>query len=221
MIPRRDPIEELSLLLQRPPPRQFVTSALSISSPGGASAKWKGKQRAEAPPPIVDPSRLSLPPIEVDDPIPSSPRIPEEDELSSDEEPLARTHRQRMPDNPPRIPVNPPVILPDMHYAIPEKPPDSMGEDEIISILDSDNDEDMGSDTRGPVLRPQDAMVHIEGHQQRDKMRRVILRGSIIGAGGLDSAFDMYTVSMHGVVNRLCGDPLRCVSVRRSGLLLY
>ena len=134
MIPRRDPIEELSLLLQRPPPRQFVTSALSISSPGGASAKWKGKQRAEAPPPIVDPSRLSLPPIEVHDPIPSSPRIQEEDELSSDEEPLARTR-------PPRIPVNPPVILPDMHYAIPEKPPDTTEEDEIISVPDSDDEE--------------------------------------------------------------------------------
>ena len=141
-------------------------------------------------------------------------RIQEEDELSSDEEPLARTR-------PPRIPVNPPVILPDMHYAIPEKPPDTTEEDEIISVPDSDDEENMGFPTRGLVLRPQDAMVHIEGHQQRDKMRRVILRGSIIGAGGLDSAFDMYTVSMHGVVNRLCGDPLRCVSVRRSGLLLY
>ena len=201
-------------MLQGPPQRQFVSSALSVSPPVGSSAKWKGKQRAQPPSAAVNPSRPSLPPIEVDNPIPSSPRIPEEDELSSDEEPLARTR-------PLRLPVNPPVILPDMHHDIPEKPPDTLEEDEIISIPASeDDDEDMGSLSRGPALRPQDAMVHIEGHQQRDKMRRVILRGSIVGAGGLDSAFDMYTISMHGVVNGLCGDPLRCVSVLRLVLLL-
>ncbi|TRM68274.1 WD40-repeat-containing domain protein [Schizophyllum amplum] len=186
---------DLSYFLKRPPQRQFVSGALSIDPP---LCPGKGKQRADVGPDVNARCIQHAPSASADDTTPVIRRPRDEDDSSSEEEPLSRKPRSRP------AAVNPPVILPGIHYDISKRSSSPAADDEIISIADSSDAEE--SSLHHALLCPQDGIIRIESHQQRDKPRRLLMRGD---PGGTIGASGLYTVSMHGVVNHVYADPLR------------